>query len=64
MSKEKIPPHFVLDKSKEVIFYLGKKAVEAEKGLPVWMKKFSSDYKGMIIRSACLFEKLKEDSRE
>ena len=65
MSKEKnIPPHFVLDKSKEVIFYLGKGEVEADKELQAWMKDFPSAYKGMVMRSACLFKKLKEDSKE
>ena len=63
MSNETIPPYFVLDKSKEVIFYLGKEVVEAEKELPEWMRKFPSGYKGMVIKSACLFKKLKEDSR-
>ena len=63
MSKENIPPHFVLDKSKEVIFYLRKRAFEAEKELPAWMQKFPSGYKGMVIKSACLFKKLKEDAR-
>ena len=63
MSNENIPPHFVLDKSKEVIFYLSKGAVEAEKELPAWMQKFPSEYKGMVMNSACLFKKLKEDSR-
>ena len=64
MSNENIPPHFVLDKSKEVLFYFGKGAVEAEKELPVWMQKFPSGYKGMVIKSACLFKKLKEYSGE
>ena len=64
MSKENIPPHFVLDKSKEVIFYLGKGAVEPEKEITEWMKTFPSDYKGMVMKSACLFKKLKEDSKE
>ena len=64
MSKENIPPHFVLDKSKEVIFYLGKVEVEVDKKLQVWMKSFPSDYSGMVMKSACLFKKLKEDSRE
>ena len=63
MSSENIPPHFVLDKSKEVIFYLGKGVVEGEKELPEWMQKFPSDYKGMVMKSACLFKKLKEDLR-
>ena len=64
MSKENIPPHFVLDKSKEVIFYLRKGEVEVEKALQAWMNDFPSDYKGMVIKSACLFKKLKEDSRD
>ena len=64
MSKKNIPPYFVLDKSKEVIFYIGKRSVEADKELQAWMKKFPSDYKGMVMKSACLFKKLKEDSRE
>ena len=63
MSKENIPPHFVLDKSKEVIFYLGKGSIEADKELQTWMQKFPFDYKGMVINSACLFKKLKEDSK-
>tara|TARA_Y100001968_G_scaffold160094_1_gene146315 strand:+ start:1901 stop:2095 length:195 start_codon:yes stop_codon:yes gene_type:complete len=64
MSNENIPPHFVLDKSKEVIFYLRKGSVEKENELSAWMQKFPSDYKGMVIKSACLFKKLKEDSRK
>ena len=64
MSKENIPPHFVLNKSKEVIFYLGKRAVEEEKEMTAWMIDFPSDYKGMVMKSACLFKKLKKDSRE
>ena len=64
MSNENIPPHFVLDKSKEVIFYLVKGKVEAEKELPVWMQNFPTGYKGMVMNSACLFKKLKEASRD
>ena len=64
MSKENIPPHFVLDKSKEVIFYLGKGEVEAEKELQAWMQDFPSDYKVMVVKSAYLLKKLKKDSRE
>ena len=64
MSKENIPPHFVLFKSKEVIFYLGKGPDEEEKAMAAWMKDFPSDYKGMVMKSACLFKKLKEDSKE
>ena len=64
MSKENIPPHLVLNKSKKVIFYLGKESVEVDKELQAWMQEFPSEYKGMVMKSACLFKKLKEDSRE
>ena len=64
MSKDNIPPHFVINQSKEVIFYLGKGVVKVDKELQAWMQKFPTDYKGMVIKSACLFKKLKEDSRE
>ena len=50
MSKENIPPHFVLNKSKEVIFYLGKRAVETEKEMKEWIKDFPSDYKVMVMK--------------
>ena len=63
MSKENIPPHFVLNKSKEVIFYLGKRSVGVDKELQEWMQEFPCNYKGMVITSACLFKKLKEGSR-
>tara|TARA_B100000945_G_scaffold60153_1_gene44721 strand:+ start:550 stop:681 length:132 start_codon:yes stop_codon:yes gene_type:complete len=43
MSKEKIPLHFVLDKSKEVIFYLRKRAVEIAKEMRAWMKDVPSE---------------------
>ena len=64
MSKENIPPNFALDKSKEVIFYLGKRAVETENEMTAWMKDFSSEYKCIVMKIACLFKKLKDDSRE
>ena len=62
MRGKNIPPHFVLVKSKEVIFYVGKGSVETDKKLKEWMQKFPSDYKGMVMKSACLFKKMKEDS--
>ena len=64
MSKENIPPNFVLDKSKEVIFYLGKGSVAADEEMQAWMQHLPSDYEGMVLKSACLFKKLKEDSKE
>ena len=64
MSKENIPPQFVLNKSKEVICYLVKGSMAVDKELQSWMQELPSDYKGIVMQSACLFKKLKEDSRE
>ena len=39
MTKKDIPPHIVLDESKEVIFYF-KKSVPSDMEITQWMKKF------------------------
>ena len=58
MSKENIPLNFVLDKSKEVILYLGKGEVEGEKELQAWMKDSPSNFKGISCRCEETFYKL------
>tara|TARA_B100001113_G_C20746556_1_gene464734 strand:+ start:182 stop:373 length:192 start_codon:yes stop_codon:yes gene_type:complete len=60
MSKIVIPPHLVLKETKEVIFYSNPK-VSSEIEITGYMKYFPSDYKGMVIKSACLFKRLRED---
>ena len=55
----KIPPHLVIDHSKEVIFYISKQS-KAEKDLSGWIKELNlPDYRGMIINSKCMFNRLK-----
>ena len=57
MKQKKLPPHIVLGESKEVIFYL-ENPLPSEITIPVWMKSFPDDYKGMIMTNACLFKRL------
>ena len=60
MTTTGIPPHIVLKKSKEVIFYF-KKQGPSEIEIITWMKDFPIDFKGMVIHNACLFKRLKEE---
>tara|TARA_B100000886_G_scaffold237594_1_gene166429 strand:+ start:237 stop:434 length:198 start_codon:yes stop_codon:yes gene_type:complete len=55
----KIPPHVVIEPSKEVIFYMLKKS-DAAQEISVWVKALNlPDYKGMVINSKCMFNRLK-----
>ena len=55
----KIPPHLLIKLSKEVIIYMPKKSNDAQE-ISVWMKEINlPDYKGMIINSKCMFNRLK-----
>ena len=49
MSKAVIPPHLVLEKTKEVIFY-SKPPVPTDIEITEWMKDFPSDFKGMVMK--------------
>ena len=56
----KIPPHVVIEPSKEVIFYVPKKS-DAAQEMSIWVKALNlPDYKGMVINSKCMFNRLKE----
>ena len=55
----KIPPHLVIESSKEVIFYMSKNS-DAAQEISVWIKELNlPDYKGMVINSKCMFNRLK-----
>ena len=60
MTTTSLPPHIVLKKSKEVIFYF-KKSIQSDIEISQWMKDFPNDYKGMVIQNACLFKRLKRE---
>ena len=62
MTKKGMPPHIVLEESKEVIFYC-KKPVSADIEISKWMQDFPDDFKGMVMQNACLFKRLKKQRK-
>ena len=55
----KIPPYLVIEPSKEVIFYMPKKS-DAAQEISIWLKELNlPDYKGMVMNSKCMFNRLK-----
>ena len=53
-----IPPHLVIEPSKEVIFYMPKKS-DAAQEISIWLKELNlPDYKGMVMNSKCMFNRL------
>ena len=60
MKANEIPPHIVIDTSKEVIFYISKKTEEVN-DLKIWMKKLNlPNHHAMVIKSKCVFNRLKD----
>ena len=57
----KTPPHIILQKSKEVIFYISsdnRKVINID----IWKKELNLiGYKGLVIHSKCIFNRLKND---
>ena len=59
-SSVKIPPHLLIESSKEVIFYMPKKS-DAAQEISVWINVLNlRDYKGMVINSKCVINRLKD----
>ena len=62
MNTIKIPPYIILKSTKEIIFYLSKE-YNSSIDIKLWMKNLNlTDYKGMTIKSKCIFNKLKDQS--
>ena len=60
----KVPPHLVIEASKEVIFYIPKKS-DAPQEISVWLKELNlPDYKGMVMSGKCIFNRLKNKQCE
>tara|TARA_Y100001978_G_scaffold183733_1_gene181523 strand:+ start:110 stop:310 length:201 start_codon:yes stop_codon:yes gene_type:complete len=58
----KTPPNIILHKSKEVIFYISNEMSNSI-NIDLWKKDLNLfGYKGMIIRSKCIFNRLKNDN--
>ena len=62
MNRIKIPPYIILKSTKEIIFYLSKE-YNSNIDIKLWMKNLNlTDYKGMTIKSKCIFNKLKDQN--
>jgi len=55
------PPNIILHKSKEVIFYISNN-YKNPINIDLWKKELNLlDYKGLVIHSKCIFNRLKND---
>ena len=55
------PPNIILHKSKEIIFYISNNH-KSTINIDLWKKELNLlDYKGLIINSKCIFNRLKSD---
>tara|TARA_B100000927_G_scaffold6654_1_gene5280 strand:- start:124 stop:318 length:195 start_codon:yes stop_codon:yes gene_type:complete len=62
METIKIPPHIILRSTKEVIFYLPKE-YNSTLDIKLWMDNLNlTGYKGMTIKSKCIFNKLRDQN--
>ena len=59
--KYNTPPNIILHKSKEIIFYISYNC-KSPINIDLWKKELNLlDYKGLIIQSKCIFNRLKND---
>ena len=56
------PPNIILHESKEVIFYISNDNRDSI-NIDLWTKKLNLiGYKGLVINSRCIFNRLKKDA--
>ena len=53
-----LPPHFIDEKKKEVVFHL-KGGYPVTMVIPIWMKSFPDGFRGVICRCEETFYKLR-----
>ena len=62
MNAVRTPPYFVIQSSKEVIFYLSKN-YNSNIDINDWTKALNlTDYKIMVVNSKCIFNRLKNQN--
>jgi len=54
-----IPPHFLNENKKEVVFHI-KGGFPVTKAIPTWMESFPAEYKGVVVRCEETFYRLRE----
>ena len=56
------PPNIILHKSKEIIFYISNN-YKSSINIDLWKKELNLvNYKGLVIHSKCIFNRLKNDA--
>ena len=56
------PPNIILHKSREIIFYVSNN-YQRPINIELWKKELNlMDYKGLLIHSKCIFNRLKNDA--
>ena len=64
MKTIKTPPYIILKSTKEIIFYLSKE-YNSRIDIKLWMDNLNlTGYKGMTIKSKCIFNKLKNQNHK
>jgi len=59
--EHRTPPSIILHKSKEVIFYIANN--DEPINIDLWTKELNLlGYKGLVIHSQCIFNRLKNDT--
>ena len=59
----KTPPNIILHESKEVIFYISNDDHKKPINIDLWIKELNIfGYKGLLIHSKCIFNRLKKDA--
>ena len=62
--EHKTPPNIILHNSKEVIFYISNKNKNYT-NIELWIKELNLfGYKGLVIHSKCIFNRLKIDAAQ
>ena len=59
--KNNTPPNLILHNTKEIIFYISNN-YQRPINIDLWKKELNLlDYKGLVIHSKCIFNRLKDD---
>ena len=58
-----LPPHYWDEKNKEVVFHIPG-GFPTTMAIPIWMKRFPPDYKGVVVRCEETFYKLRAKVKE
>ena len=53
-----MPPHYLDEKNKQVVFHI-KGGFPTTMAIPIWMKNFPDDLKGVVVRCEETFYKLR-----